>query len=63
TMQQETGLSFNFSFARNTGVSVNDVYNWELGNYQQITERDNEIQTERLYSIARGYIKVMGEMF
>jgi hypothetical protein len=39
------------------------VYNWQLGNFQVEEKRDNEIQTEALYGIARGYIKVMSEMF
>ena len=63
TMQQETGFSFSFSFTRVEGVSVTDVYNWQLGNFQVEEKRDNEIQTEALYGIARGYIKVMSEMF
>lgn len=63
TMQQETGFSFSFSFTRVEGVSVTDVYNWQLGNFTVEEKRDNEIQTEALYGIARGYIKVMSEMF
>ena len=63
TMQQETGFSFSFSFTRVEGVSVTDVYNWQLGNFAVEEKRDNEIQTEALYGIARGYIKVMSEMF
>lgn len=63
TMQKETGFAFSFSFTRVQGVSVTDVYNWQLGNFEQAENRDNEIQTEALYGIARGYIKVMGEMF
>ncbi|MBR5648895.1 DUF6240 domain-containing protein [Pseudobutyrivibrio sp.] len=62
TMQQETGFSFSFSFTRVEGVSVTDVYNWQLGNFAVEEKRDNEIQTEALYGIARGYIKVMSEM-
>ena len=63
TMQQETGFSFSFSFTRVECVSVTDVYNWQLGNFAVEEKRDNEIQTEALYGIARGYIKVMSEMF
>ncbi len=63
TMQQETGFSFSFSFTREAGVSVNDVYNWQLGNFEVVDNKDNEIQTEKLYSIARGYLNVIGEIF
>jgi len=62
-MQQETGFSFSFSFTREVGVSVNDVYNWQLGNFKENSSKDNEVQTEALYGIARGYIKLIGEMF
>ena len=65
-MKTETGYSFSFSFTRESGVSVNDVYNWELGNFQVADNSEkekNEIQTEALYSIARSYLNVIGEMF
>ena len=62
-MQAETGFEFNFSFTRESGVSVNDVYNWQLGNFQVNESIDDEIQTQALYGIARGYFKVVGELF
>ncbi|SCZ78873.1 DUF6240 domain-containing protein [Pseudobutyrivibrio xylanivorans] len=65
-MKAETGFSFSFSFIRESGISVNDVYNWELGNFQVAEANENEkneIQTEALYSIARSYLSVIGEMF
>ncbi|SFN74711.1 hypothetical protein SAMN04487831_103142 [Pseudobutyrivibrio sp. UC1225] len=62
-MQEQTGFSFTFSFTREAGISVNDIYNWQLGNFQEVENRDNEIQTEALYSIARSYLNVIGEMF
>ena len=62
-MQSETGFEFDFSFTRESGVSVNDVYNWQLGNFQVNEAKDDEIQTQALYGIARGYIKVVGELF
>ncbi len=62
-MQEQTGLSFSFSFTRQQGITVNDVYNWQLGNFTPVENRDNEIQTEALYGIARGYMDVIGELF
>ena len=65
-MKAETGFSFSFSFTRESGISVNDIYNWELGNFQVAETSENEkseIQTEALYSIARSYLSVIGEMF
>ncbi len=62
-MKKETGFSYNFSFTRETGISVNDVYNWQLGNFKESKNLDDEIQTEALYGIARGYIKVVSELF
>lgn len=65
-MTAETGMSFTFSFNRESKVTVNDVYNWELGNFQIVKASENEkneIQTEALYSIARSYLNVIGEMF
>jgi len=63
TMQRETGFEFTFSFTREIGVSVNDVYNWQTGNFEVTDTKDNQIQTEALYSIARGYINVIAELF
>ena len=62
-MEEKTGFSFSFSFTREAGVSVNDIYNWQLGNFEAVENRDNEIQTEALYNIARSYLNVIGEMF
>ncbi len=62
-MQEQTGFSFTFSFTREAGLSVNDIYNWQLGNFKEVEDRENEIQTEALYSIARSYLNVIGEMF
>ena len=62
-MQQETGYSFSFTFTRESGVSVNDIYNWQLGNFEATDSRDNEIQTEALYGIARGYLSALSQMF
>ena len=63
TMRNETGFEFTFSFTRSTGVSVNDIYNWQLGNFTPNESRDNQIQTEALYGIARGYINLIGDIF
>jgi hypothetical protein len=62
-MEEATGFNFTFSFTRESGVSVKDVYNWQLGNFEVSEDRDNEIQTEALYRIARGYLNVIAEMF
>ncbi|QFJ54080.1 DUF6240 domain-containing protein [Pseudobutyrivibrio xylanivorans] len=62
-MQQETGYSFSFTFSRESGVSVNDIYNWQLGIFEATDSRDNEIQTEALYGIARGYLSALSQMF
>ncbi|MCR4567856.1 MAG: DUF6240 domain-containing protein [Pseudobutyrivibrio sp.] len=61
-MEEETGFAYSFSFTREIGVSVNDVYNWQLGNFTQAKTKDNAIQTEALYGIARGYIRVISEI-
>ncbi|MBR1623158.1 MAG: hypothetical protein IJ675_04545, partial [Pseudobutyrivibrio sp.] len=63
TMQEETGYAFSFSFTQSFGISASDVYNWQLGNFQVSENRENEIQTEALYGIARGYINVISELF
>jgi hypothetical protein len=66
-MQQETGFAFSFSFTQSIGLSASDIYNINFGNFAPATDlakaRDNEIQTEALYGIARGYIDVIGELF
>ncbi|MBR5637382.1 MAG: hypothetical protein IKW81_10690 [Pseudobutyrivibrio sp.] len=62
-MQEKTGFRFTFSFTRDAGISINDIYNWQLGNLKTVDDRDNEIQTEALYGIARGYLNVIREMF
>ena len=62
-MEKQTGLSFKFSFTRVSGLSLEDIYNWQLGKFEPVKSRDNEIQTEELYSIARSYINVIAEMF
>ncbi len=62
-MERSTGYNFKFSFVRDQGVSVNDVYNWQMGNFEATKSRDNEIQTEALYTIARSYIDVLADIF
>ncbi len=66
-MESETGFGFRFEFTRAQGVSVNDVYSWEVGNFASDTlnqdEEENAIQTQALYGIARSYIDVIGQMF
>ena len=66
-MQQETGYTFSFSYTQSAGISASDIYNWNIGNFELADElakaRDNEIQTEALYGIARGYINVVAELF
>ena len=61
-MKEATGFTFNFSFVRETGVTVNDVYNWQLGNFEVVDERDNEVQTEALYGIARSFMDIMSSI-
>lgn len=68
-MQEETGFAFKFSFA-NDSVDVNEIYKLEAGAYQEAEEvveagkkEYDTIQTEALYGIARGFIKVVGDMF
>ncbi len=63
TMEEHTGFSFSFSFTRVEGVSVNDVYNWQIGNFETTESRDDKVQTEALYGIARSYIDVIAEFF
>ena len=62
-MEEKTGFTFSFSFTREAGASVNDIYNWQMGNFETVENRDNDIQTEALYNIARSYLNVIGEMF
>jgi hypothetical protein len=66
-MQEQTGFMFSFSFTQSIGISASDIYNWNLGNFavaDDVTRaKDNEIQTEALYGIARGYIDVIAELF
>ena len=62
-MESATGFSFEFSFTRNQGISVNDIYNWQLGNFVEDNSRENKIQTQSLYGIARSYIDVIGKIF
>ncbi len=63
TMQEETGFAFSFSFTQSVGLSASDIYNLSLGNFQEKNSGDKEVQTEALYGIARGYIRVISEIF
>ena len=63
TMQEETGFAFSFTFTQSFGLSAADIYNMQLGNFAVSDNRDNEIQTEALYGIARGYFNVIAELF
>ena len=65
-MKDSTGYAFSFSFTRSMGLSAADIYNWDAGNIKPdavVNAKDNEIQTQALYKIARGYIDVMAEIF
>jgi len=69
-MQEETGFAFSFSFTQSFGLSAADIYNMEQGNYEGLATAgasgeasQSEIQTQALYSIARGYINVIAELF
>ncbi len=62
-LSEQTGFDFSFSFTRETGLSVGDIYNWQLGNFKEINSTENEVQTEALYGIARGYLSVLHELF
>ena len=71
-MQEETGYAFSFIFTQSLGLSAADFYNMELGNYEGLAgavgtsvtgDSQSEIQTQALYSIARGYINVIAELF
>lgn len=69
-MQEETGFAFSFSFTQSFGLSAADIYNMEQGNYEGLAAAgvsgeasQDEIQTQALYSIARGYINVIAELF
>ncbi len=65
SLKEETGYTFSFRFSQETGLSASDIYNWNIGNFETAGEngKDNEIQTQALYSIARGYMNVIGELF
>ncbi|MCR4830307.1 MAG: hypothetical protein K5883_02510, partial [Pseudobutyrivibrio sp.] len=63
TMQEETGFTFSFTFTQSVGLSATDIYNMQLGNFAVTDNRDNEVQTEALYGIARGYFNVIAELF
>ena len=64
TMQEETGYAFSFSFTQSFGLSAADIYNMQQGNFDSdISEEDYNIQTQALYGIARGYLKVISELF
>ncbi len=62
-MKRNTGFDFSFSFTKAAGISAEDIYNWQLGNFVNTNSKENEIQTNALYSIARSYINVVAEMF
>ena len=66
-MKDSTGYAFSFSFTRSMGLSAADIYNWDAGNIAVAEDvakaREDTIQTEALYKIARGYIEVMAEIF
>ncbi|MBQ7149235.1 MAG: hypothetical protein IJR96_10875 [Pseudobutyrivibrio sp.] len=62
-LSEQTGFDFSFSFTRETGLSVSDIYNWQLGNFKEKNSTENEVQTEALYGIARGYLSVLHELF
>ena len=59
----QTGFDFNFSFSRESGLNVSDIYNWQTGNFTEENDTDNEVQTEALYGIARGYLRLLGQLF
>ncbi|MBQ4245685.1 MAG: hypothetical protein II733_00850, partial [Succinivibrio sp.] len=62
-MKEQTGFDFNFSFTRESGLNVSDIYNWQTGNFTEENDTDNEVQTEALYGIARGYLRLLGQLF
>ncbi len=62
-MKEQTGFDFNFSFSRESGLNVSDIYNWQTGNFTEENDTDNEVQTEALYGIARGYLRLLGQLF
>ena len=66
-MKDSTGYAFSFSFTKSMGLSAADIYNWDAGNIAVAEDvakaREDTIQTEALYKIARGYIEVMAEIF
>ena len=66
-MKDSTGYAFSFSFTRSMGLSAADIYNWDAGNIAVAEDvakaREDTIQTQAQYKIARGYIDVMAEIF
>ena len=66
-MQEMTGFGYSFNFVQKVGLSASDIYNLNMGNFavaEDVTEaREDSIQTEALYKIARGYIDVIAEIF
>ena len=66
-MKDATGYEFSFSFTRSMGLSAADIYNLDTGNIAVAEDvakaREDTIQTQALYKIARGYIDVMAEIF
>lgn len=65
-MRENTGFTFNLSFNQQSGISASDIYNWSVGNFTKAeieNAKDDKLQTEALYNIARGYIDVISQMF
>lgn len=62
-MKEQTGFDFSFSFTRESGLNVSDIYNWQIGNFAEQNNTDDQAQTEALYGIARGYLRILGQMF
>lgn len=66
-MQEMTGFGYSFNFVQKVGLSASDIYNLNMGNFavaEDVTKaREDSIQTEALYKIARGYIDVIAEIF
>ena len=62
-MKEQTDFDFSFSFTRESGLNVSDIYNWQTGNFEESKSTDDEVQTEVLYGIARGYLRLLGELF
>ncbi len=62
-MKEQTGFDFSFSFTRESGLNVSDIYNWQTGTFAESKGAEDEVQTEALYGIARGYLRILGQMF